>query len=58
LQWTDAEVEERLQAIMKEIHDDCVEYGVQKGGHVDYFKGANIAGFTKVANAMVAYGVM
>ena len=58
LQWSDAEVEERLQEIMKEIHDDCVEFGVQKGGHVDYFKGANIAGFTKVANAMVAYGVM
>lgn len=58
LQWSDAEVEQRLQEIMKEIHDDCVEFGVQKGGHVDYFKGANIAGFTKVANAMVAYGVM
>ena len=58
LQWSEAEVEERLQKIMKEIHDDCVEFGIQKGGHVDYFKGANIAGFTKVANAMVAYGVM
>jgi len=58
MQWSEAEVEERLQKIMKEIHDDCVEFGIQKGGHVDYFKGANIAGFTKVANAMMAYGVM
>ena len=58
LQWTEAEVNERLQKIMKDIHDECVEHGVQKGGHVDYFKGANIAGFTKVANAMLAYGVM
>ncbi len=58
MQWSEAEIEDRLQKIMKEIHDDCVEYGTQKGGHVDYFKGANIAGFTKVANAMVAYGVM
>lgn len=58
LQWTEAEVNERLRQIMKDIHDECVEHGVQKGGHVDYFKGANIAGFTKVANAMLAYGVM
>lgn len=58
LQWPEAEVEVRLRGIMKLVHDQCVEYGIQKGGHVDYFKGANIAGFTKVANAMLAYGVM
>jgi glutamate dehydrogenase (NADP+) len=58
LQWSEAEINERLCTIMKEIHDQCVDHGVQEGGHVDYFKGANIAGFTKVANAMLAYGVM
>jgi len=58
LQWTAAEVDVRLQAIMQMIHDECVEYGTEKGGHVDYFRGANIAGFTKVAHAMLAYGVM
>ena len=58
LQWSEVEINERLVKIMQEIHDECVEHGVQKGGHVDYFKGANIAGFTKVANAMLAYGVM
>ena len=58
LQWSAAEINERLCTIMKEIHDECVDHGVQEGGHVDYFKGANIAGFTKVANAMLAYGVM
>ena len=58
LQWSQSEVDERLKEIIKGIHDQCVEYGMQKGDHVDYFKGANIAGFTKVANAMLAYGVM
>jgi glutamate dehydrogenase (NADP+) len=58
LQWSRAEVNERLRQIMRDIHQECVEHGVQEGGHVDYFKGANIAGFTKVANAMLAYGVM
>jgi glutamate dehydrogenase (NADP+) len=58
LQWSEAEVDTRLREIVKSIHDECVEFGIQKGNHVDYFKGANIAGFTKVANAMLAYGVM
>ena len=58
LQWSEVEMNERLCEIMSNIHAECVEHGVQKGGHVDYFKGANIAGFTKVANAMLAYGVM
>ena len=58
LQWNEAEVDRRLREIIRRIHDQCVEHGTQKGQHVDYFKGANIAGFTKVASAMVAYGVM
>jgi glutamate dehydrogenase (NADP+) len=58
LQWNEAEVDERLRGVVRLIHDECVEHGTQKGGHVDYFKGANIAGFTKVASAMLAYGVM
>jgi glutamate dehydrogenase (NADP+) len=58
LQWSAAEVDSRLRGIVELIHNECVEHGIQKGGHVDYFKGANIAGFTKVANAMMAYGVM
>ncbi|MFP3941671.1 MAG: NADP-specific glutamate dehydrogenase, partial [Thermoanaerobaculia bacterium] len=57
LNWTREEVEERLQQIMLKIHDQCVEYG-QVDGRVDYVKGANIAGFVKVADAMLAYGVM
>ena len=58
LSWTAADVDERLRKIIRNIHDQCVEHGLQEGGHVDYFKGANIAGFTKVADAMLAYGVM
>ena len=58
LQWSESEVDGRLKEIIRNIHDQCVEHGVQKGGHIDYFKGANIAGFTKVADAMLAYGVM
>ncbi len=58
LQWTQAEVDVRLREIIKRIHDQCVEYGTEADGHVDYFRGANIAGFLKVADAMLAYGVM
>ncbi|MCL4104488.1 UNVERIFIED_CONTAM: hypothetical protein GTU68_047450 [Idotea baltica] len=58
LQWSAAEVDTRLRDIIKNIHDECVEYGTHRKNHVDYFKGANVAGFTKVANAMLAYGVM
>jgi len=58
LSWTSEEVDQRLRAIIRGIHDQMVEYGTQKDGHVDYFRGANIAGFNKVANAMIAYGVM
>ncbi len=58
LQWSAAEVDQRLHETMKRIHDECVEHGTHRGKHVDYFSGANIAGFTKVADAMLAYGVM
>lgn len=58
LQWSAAEVDTRLRDIIKNIHNECVEHGTRRKKHVDYFKGANIAGFTKVANAMLAYGVM
>ena len=55
--WTRQEVDERLQAIMTDIHNNCVAYG-QDGDHVNYEKGANIAGFVKVADAMLAQGVV
>ena len=55
--WTREEVDERLQAIMSDIHNSCVAYG-QNGDHVNYEKGANIAGFVKVADAMLAQGVV
>jgi glutamate dehydrogenase (NADP+) len=57
ISWTRAELDERLQKIMQDIHDQCLTYG-NDGSHVDYVKGANLAGFVKVANAMQAYGVM
>ena len=58
LQWTREEVDERLKGIISGIHEQMVTYGTAADGHVDYFKGANIAGFNKVASAMIAYGVM
>ena len=57
LGWTFEEVDERLHAIMKEIHRNCVKYGTQEDGTVNYVDGANIAGFVKVADAMLAQGV-
>lgn len=57
LSWSNDEVNERLHQIMKSIHRSCVEYG-KEGDSVDYVKGANIAGFKKVADAMVAFGVL
>ena len=57
LSWSHEEVDERLQNIMREIHDKCVTFG-HDGKTVDYVKGANIAGFIKVADAMLAYGVV
>ncbi|GAB5563538.1 MAG: NADP-specific glutamate dehydrogenase [Winogradskyella sp.] len=58
LSWTRKEVDERLKEIMKNIHDSCVEYGTNDDGYIDYVKGANIAGFVKVADAMLAQGVI
>ncbi|MFP6871078.1 MAG: NADP-specific glutamate dehydrogenase [Nitrospinota bacterium] len=58
ISWSREEVDGRLQTIMKEIHDKCAQYGDEGGGYIDYVKGANIAGFVKVADAMVAYGAV
>ena len=58
LSWTSEEVDERLKNIMLAIHASCVQYGTDENGYVDYVKGANIAGFVKVADAMLAQGVV
>ncbi len=58
LSWTSEEVDERLKGIMLDIHASCVKYGSDANGYVDYVKGANIAGFVKVADAMLAQGVV
>ena len=58
LSWTAGEVDERLKQIMLVIHETCVRHGGEPGGYVDYVRGANIGGFVKVAEAMLAYGVM
>ncbi len=56
--WTRDEVDTKLKDIMADIHKSCLEYGTDKDGYVDYVKGANIAGFVKVADAMLAQGVV
>ena len=58
LGWSEKEVDEKLHYIMSSIHDACVEYGKQADGYIDYVKGANIAGFMKVAKAMMAQGIV
>jgi glutamate dehydrogenase (NADP+) len=58
LKWTKNEVDQRLQQIMHEIHNSCVQYGKRPDGYIDYVKGANVAGFLKVANAMMDQGVV
>lgn len=58
ISWTAEEVDQRLQQIMKEIHTQCVKYGTKDDGSIDYVKGANIAGFMKVARAIMAQGVL
>ena len=58
LSWSKEEVDERLKVIMACIHASCVKYGTEADGFVDYVKGANIAGFMKVAKAMMAQGVL
>ncbi|OEY73727.1 NADP-specific glutamate dehydrogenase [Salegentibacter salarius] len=56
--WTSEEVDKKLHEIMNNIHDRCVEFGKEEDGYIDYVKGANIAGFVKVADAMLAQGVV
>nr|WP_255471646.1 NADP-specific glutamate dehydrogenase [Endozoicomonas sp. OPT23] len=58
LSWSMEELEDRLKTIMKQIHKQCIQHGQEDGEHVDYVRGANIAGFKKVADAMLAYGVV
>ena len=58
ISWTREEVDQRLRAIMEDIHDSCIEYGMESDGYCNYVKGANIAGFVKVADAMLAQGVI
>lgn len=58
LSWTREEVDSKLQEIMHSIHEACLAYGTEEDGYVDYVKGANIAGFVKVADAMLAQGVV
>ncbi|NRD19030.1 NADP-specific glutamate dehydrogenase [Winogradskyella eckloniae] len=58
LSWTRKEVDSKLKDIMEDIHDSCVEYGKNEDGSIDYIKGANIAGFVKVADAMLAQGIV
>ncbi|WGK62517.1 NADP-specific glutamate dehydrogenase [Halopseudomonas sp. SMJS2] len=58
MQWTDGEVDTKLHAIMQSIHSACERYGKEEDGYINYVKGANIAGFVKVADAMLAQGVV
>ena len=58
ISWTAKEVDDKLHTIMNDIHDSCVKYGTDENGYVDYVKGANIAGFVKLADAMLAQGIV
>ena len=58
MSWTAEEVDNKLHQIMESIHEQCVKYGTQPDGYVDYVKGANIAGFMKVAHAMLEQGII
>jgi glutamate dehydrogenase (NADP+) len=58
LSWTAKEVDDYLKRIMSDIHENCVKYGTQADGYINYVKGANVAGFMKVANAMMAQGIV
>ena len=58
ISWDAKEVDEKLHFIMKSIHEQCVKYGTQPDGTIDYVKGANIAGFMKVANSMLQQGII
>ena len=58
LTWSAEEVDEKLHGIMDAIHEQCVKYGTEPDGYINYMKGANIAGFMKVANAMMGQGII
>ena len=58
LSWSEEEVDQRLHQIMNDIHSQCLKYGVESDGYFNYMKGANIAGFMKVANAMMGQGII
>ena len=58
LSWTEEEVDNKLKQIMSDIHEQCVKYGTESNGYVNYVKGANVAGFMKVARAMMAQGIL
>jgi glutamate dehydrogenase (NADP+) len=58
ISWTREEVDNKLQQIMKDIHETCVKFGKRDNGTIDYVKGANIGGFVKVADAMIDQGVV
>ena len=58
LSWTSEEVDNRLKLIMKDIHENCVKYGTQPDAYINFVKGANVAGFMKVAKAMMAQGIV
>lgn len=58
LRWSAAEVDAKLHDIMNDIHDNCVKYGTEPDGYINYVKGANVAGFMKVAKAMMAQGIV
>ena len=58
LHWSADEVDQRLHYIMQSIHEQCVKYGTQPDGYIDYVRGANVAGFMKVAKAMLAQGIV
>jgi len=57
ISWTAEEVDAKLKQIMHSIHEACVKYGKQKDGYINYVKGANIAGFMKVAQATLEQGI-
>ncbi|MGQ0560173.1 MAG: NADP-specific glutamate dehydrogenase [Sphingosinicella sp.] len=58
ISWKEEQLQQLLREIMNDIHERCLEYGDRGGGYVDYVKGANIGGFKKVADAMLAFGVV
>ncbi len=58
LSWSEEEVDAKLQQIMTEIHNQCVKYGKEEDDYINYVKGANVAGFMKVARAMMAQGIL